>query len=64
MAQVRRKRYLYFKLSVAGRFARVTGPRFPDYIRQRMRDLATDSGPLGALDVKNDVFQLLLLIAL
>ena len=27
-------------------FAAITGPRFPDYIPQRMKDMAMDRGPL------------------
>ena len=31
------------------RFAAITGPRFPDYIPQRMRGMVMDSGPLRAV---------------
>ena len=40
-------------------FAAITGPRFPDYIPQRMRGMAMDSGPLRPVPtrcLKVDVF--------
>ena len=40
-------------------FAAITGPRFPDYIPQRMRGMAIDSGPRRPVPIrclKIDVF--------
>ena len=54
--------YLYFMLPLAGRWARfaaITGPLFPDYIPQRMRGMAMDSGllrPVPTRRLKIDAF--------